>query len=279
MFDKVTANIITIFTCGGGAVGYCDEYQTVYDAMTTSPGDTDAGNQNTWSKGLVDDGVWAELDVLYNMAVHTNDDAESQINWKNPGTNDITLVNAPPFTAYEGFAATNTAYIDTNFDPSTGSKWTQNNAGIFEYLRKDVTSNYDFIWGLVVGGNRIRFYAASEADMSGSACVDINNSGNTITALGVDNKGFYYQERTASNAWVVYKNNSSIGSGSDDSSGVPNGYSMVILGQNNSGSVTGEAIDAQASIFGMGAALEAKRTNLFNHCETYMDANGKGVVA
>jgi len=95
-------------TYGGEAVRtsvYCAEYQAVYDAYTTKPSDAVAAIDNTMVSGLVSDGVWAKLDVVWVYASHTNGAGEALLDWKQPtgGTDIVT---------------------DGTFDTDCGVNWT-----------------------------------------------------------------------------------------------------------------------------------------------------------
>jgi hypothetical protein len=73
--------------------GFCDEYQTVYDAFTTPPSSSVAAAQDTMVKTLVDGAVWDDLDVFQGYAQSTNSDGEALLNWKSPTDGD-NLVDA-----------------------------------------------------------------------------------------------------------------------------------------------------------------------------------------
>ena len=80
-------------------------------------------------------GVWAKLDVFYNFA--NDGSAEfATLNWKNPNLNQASLVNGMAFAGNEGFfgPTSSNAYIDTNFAPSSGVQYQQNNASRYLYL-------------------------------------------------------------------------------------------------------------------------------------------------
>jgi hypothetical protein len=55
------------------------------------------------------------------MHVYANDNSNiAKTNWKNPGTHDATEVNAPIFTAQQGYTSDNiSAYLDANYVAST----------------------------------------------------------------------------------------------------------------------------------------------------------------
>ena len=62
----------------------CAEYTQVVAAMTTIPGAVDYYRQHSFCKELVDLGLWAKMDYIGLLAVHTNGAGEALLNWKQP---------------------------------------------------------------------------------------------------------------------------------------------------------------------------------------------------
>ena len=84
--QEVTTYGDKALTYGGDVAtyAYCPEYQAVYDAYTTKPSDAVAAIDNTMVVGLVSDGVWAKLDVVWVYAAHINAAGEALLDWKQP---------------------------------------------------------------------------------------------------------------------------------------------------------------------------------------------------
>lgn len=255
---------------GKGRGGYCSQYQSVYDAMTTKPS-TYAGAQNTMVKGLVDDGVWAKLDVFYVFAVHTNGGSEALINWKNPGTYNATAANSPTFTADQGFAGGTNEYIDTNWNPTShGSNYTQNSASAFIYSRTNVDENRKCF-----GINHTNDLYL-EARRSNAAEIKINETGSG-TGANTDSRGLFIVDRPSSTKQYLYRNGTEIIDDTDTSSGLPN-LNVYVLAVAEAGGAA-EFCTLQISMFGAGSALTSgDRSNLQSRFETYMDAMGTGVI-
>ena len=93
--QKVTTYGGKALTYGGDVAtyAYCDEYQAVYDAYTVKPSDAVAAIDNTMVSGLVSDGAWAKLDVVWVYASHTNGAGEALLDWKQP-TGGASLLDA-----------------------------------------------------------------------------------------------------------------------------------------------------------------------------------------
>ena len=93
------------------------ETTALVGAMTTPPSTALRTLINTTIKGLKDDGVFTLADCLYIRGVH--DSQAASLNWIKRA-HDSTLVNAPTFTAKEGFKGNgSTKYINNNYTPST----------------------------------------------------------------------------------------------------------------------------------------------------------------
>jgi hypothetical protein len=112
-------------------------YRAVLTAASTDPSYTQQVKQNTLVAGMITNGIWDSLDVFY---LHANDanEAFGKINFKNPGTNDLTELGSVSWTSNQGFVGTGdgtTNYLDM-YNPSTfGGKFTLANAscGVWAY--------------------------------------------------------------------------------------------------------------------------------------------------
>jgi hypothetical protein len=123
------------------------QYQAVMDAMPTRPNDTDRILQAKLMKELVDGGYLAKAELIDIFCADTS--ANSLLNWRDPtGLHNPSLVNAPSFTAYEGFtgAAAGSKYVRLNFNLSTdGTIIGQDNVCAIVGYGTDVESaSYDF---------------------------------------------------------------------------------------------------------------------------------------
>jgi hypothetical protein len=116
---------------------YDANYKAVLDRGTalgyTLPTLAQQKLQNTLLMSMKADGVWAKLDVFYNFA-NNGSASFGTINWKNPNANLATLQGAPVFTSNVGFTGGAASYINTNFSPSNGVQYQQNNASRYVYL-------------------------------------------------------------------------------------------------------------------------------------------------
>ena len=257
------------------ATTFTSQFSAVYASWTNKPDAADAAKYNTWVKSKIADGTWVTRDVLYNFAVHTNDDGEALKNWINPGTHDATLVNVPAFVAYEGFTPNGTSsYIRTNYVPSVdGVNYTLNDCSLFLLTRTD---NDDFIWGEGVfdGTNWLSFIYGA-----GSYYVRLNDSV-ALSAVGADDdKAYRIIQRTAANARAFYKNNALINSDAQASAALITKEIYLGVYNNNGAPNFTYGSKAQHSICEIGASLDAtERTAIQADAEAYMDSNGKGIL-
>jgi hypothetical protein len=101
------------------------DYQAILTKATALGYTLPSAGQQTKQNQLILDlkaaGVWTMLDVLYMFATDGNN-SFATLNWKNPNSNQCTLVNTPTFTTNQGFTGNGTSsYINTNYNPSTFS--------------------------------------------------------------------------------------------------------------------------------------------------------------
>lgn len=89
-------------------------------ACTVKPSAKRAALVDRLVRQLVSAGIWAKLDVLYLLAAH--DSQAGRLNLVSPGANTCSISGSVTFTADRGFVSDgSTGYLDTNYNPSTGS--------------------------------------------------------------------------------------------------------------------------------------------------------------
>lgn len=266
--DKVVTNNTT-----SGA--YEPEYQDVLSAMTTDPTGDTLTWQNDMVKSLIDGGYWDRMDLLYIFATTDNGGNEALLNWIAPtGAQNATAVDAPTWTALEGYAGDATAdYINTNYDPSTdATNFILNSATIAVYNRVEVAGNlYDM--GVVSGTDQISF--SSEYGSSTYSRINSNTSNTKSSSTSI---GFFMTTRTSSTNVEVYRNGVSLGSETNiNSTAIPSGQDLIILGRNFGGTPQ-DFTNNQCSIaLVMDGVSDADALAINTIFETYMDNLGKGI--
>jgi len=256
---------------------YGDEYQAVYDSWTNKPSTADSAKYDTWVRAKIADGTWANKDQILNFAVHTNADGEALVNWKNPGTNDATIVNAPAFVAYEGFTGNGiNQYIDTNFNPDTHAvNYTEYNCAWVLYFRTNRAQD-----PAIFNGNFnapiLRIYPLR--DLGADRLTGYVHNAHKIQAGVATAAGFSSIIRYAINLAKVAKNKTFIDDDTNNADGGVPAENIFILAGNNAGAPSGFD-DLQVSYHTLGASLDQTKLNSeVDDFEAYMDSQGTGII-
>lgn len=262
------------------AAGYATEFQAVYDSWTTKPSAAIAAAMNAFVVGLIADGVWTKRDVFYLFAVHTNSANEALTNWANPGTYNAALAGSPnpSFAAYEGLTPDGAnGYVTSNWNPnSEGINYLLNSSSVCHYLRNNLSEgNSKLEFGAYDGTNNITGYARRSGDV-----IDIRMNASAAADAGsnADTRGLFVFTRTGANVQVAYKNKVALVNGVAASNGIPN-VDMYIGAYNNNGVMAGSCQKQIAMFFAGGGMTQTDVNSLTDRFETYMDSNGKGVIA
>lgn len=229
----------------------------------------------TLINGLVADGTWALLDALWVPA--TQDSTTALLNLLSASF-ALTLVNSPTFTANQGFAGNGTSsYMNTNFVPSTnGVQYTLNSASYGVY---DRTSR------LVDSGEQMSVISDSLANISKmSVWIDTDNrdmrinesiaTSTTASATGGASAGFYAAVRTGATAAAIFKNGSSIATGTGAATAKPT-VSFFIDARNNEG-VAGNFSSDQIAIAFVGSG-SINQSSFYTRLQAYMTTLGTQV--
>lgn len=216
------------------------------------------------------------FDVMYLFAGET---AESSLKNLAKNAYHATAVNSPTFSQFEGFTrSSSTSYINTNFNLATNAlKYELNSCSYGHYIRTNSALDASD-GGIVSGGNRT--FTQIRRATNNAIIIDTNqgSNGNTKNNLVSDSTGFFITSRRSNILTDVYKNKSIITTDNISSSVLPNGY-VFILGINLNGTI-GLSSTRQQSFFFMSKVLSSSDiTALTNAIESYMDSNGKGVIA
>ncbi len=103
---------IAYIAAAGGYTFINAEAEALVAAFSVDPDDTRKALIDNLVGTLKGAGVWTKIDYLYVMAAH--DEQAARINWKDPGTATLTVVNSPTFTTDGGFASNgSTSYLDS----------------------------------------------------------------------------------------------------------------------------------------------------------------------
>lgn len=256
-------------------VAYDSDYQAVLDRAAvlgyTTPDVTTQGYQNQFVLDLKSAGIWTKLDVLY---VLTSGSAEfARINWKAPSSNLITAVSSPTWTSGVGYGGNGTSsYLNTNWKPSDGTNYVQNNASIFCYIQNHVTENKFDLGSAMnfIGGSNVAVFRAD--DGFGSTVGYINQSGSAVVANGGNCVGLWQLQRKDASNNYIFKNGTQVDTEADVSTGVSN-INMYALAYNGGGTAAGFST-RKISLIGSGDSLNGLESALNTAWSTYKTSIG-----
>lgn len=211
-----------------------EEAETWVGAFSTEPNNADKLNYDTFVGALKSASIWTKIDVLWWLG---GPDAQaSRINGKDPGNLTLTQVGTVTHTAYRGFAGNGSnGYHTTGYNPSTfGGQWALNDAHLAVYSRSSGQENGTEMGCRVSSSdNQATLNTRTTGDSAGTR---INQDVSTgLFPANTDGSGLFVGRRTASNAIALFRNGSSLGTGSEASQAVPNlGMFLGALNQNGS---------------------------------------------
>ena len=255
------------------------EYQAVLDRATalgyTAPSASVQLAQNQLVTDLKNAGIWTELDIFYVFTSGSNNFA--RINWISPSSNLCTLVNTPTWTDGVGFNGNGSSqYINTNWIPSNGPNYVQNDASLFAYIESAVTENkYDlgsapnFLAGTNLSAIKVDDgFAGYSVSVNQSGSMSFTRAGSGIgSMIGL----WHVQRKDAANNYLFY-NGTQKDTDADASTGASS-VALFVLCYNSSGSPTSYST-RKVSIVGGGASLNGLESSLSTCISTYRTAIG-----
>jgi hypothetical protein len=197
-------------------------------------------------------GLWAKLEALWVLEAH--DAQAAQRNWIADAFN-LTPVNSPTFTVDRGYAGNgSSSYLNTGFNPSLGSIFTQNSGSFGYYLSAGTITGSNSAIGMGCSDASYATFLiprstgnAPRGRINSSATLDYG-PGSLSTRLG-----FTGLTRTGSTVTNCWRNGSRSTTETTASSGRPNN-NMYLLATNSSGSAAGWSGNQMAWAF-VGAGL------------------------
>jgi hypothetical protein len=237
------------------------DYQAVLDYATTQGYTKPSGSQQLLQNQLVidlkDGGVWSKLDTFAVFATDGNRDF-ALIDWIR--LSQYTAVNSPTFTTNGGFNGNGTsAYIDTNFDISTGTNYSLNNASRLMYgVFPNDTSYPESQSGLNINMTRNAESPRQQINQ-GISYLNLNSPSNW---MGTGNR-FRSINRTSSTNVELFANTTQT-SRTATSVALVSGNQFLLRGNN------GYTLNTIFKIYGMGASLVSENTDLYNAINTYL---------
>ena len=198
---------------------FLSESSAVFRAMTTPQANARKYLIDTTIRSLKTAGVWTKLDCLYLLAAA--DSQAALVNWKNPGTFNLTVAGAPTFSADDGY--TGDAVDDslaTGFTPSTaGGNYVQDSAHLGAWVLNDITSTTAYSIAHISGSTPQAILRPRST--ATQAVWTVNNATAVTTATVTTSAGHTMINRSASDAQQIYKNGTELGTSSGASTGLP----------------------------------------------------------
>ncbi len=214
-------NVAAIMAPGSGITPPANQITIDFLARTSGLDTAHTNAYTAFIDGLVTDAVvasgtdWTPFDGLYLFA--TQDQTTALLNLPS-ATYNGTNVNSLSFTADQGFTGTNTAYLDTNFNPTTATSpnFGQDSAFTMGWSLTSLFSGggiFGTVLGLISGGVNSIYprYTNDTAFIRANCSADINPA-------STDGKAFWAVNRTANNLQTAYKDAVSIGTDATASS-------------------------------------------------------------
>lgn len=232
---------------GGGFTPSCTE-STNFLARTSGLDTTHKTNYDNLICGLVTDGDYTKLDVLYVWATDTTTNALLDLT---PNARNGTVIGTPAsFTANVGYTGDGSTFaIDSGFNPFSAStpQYTLDSASVGVYVQSNFTSGFHGIWNAGAENVGIMHFTTYFFD---TAQYVINGTIPKIGVTSTTSLGQWILTRTASTTVAFYRNGSTtpFDTDTDVSSSVPrtsiyffdaNGNSAAISAQMSGGFIGG----------------------------------------
>lgn len=239
---------------------------------------TQRGYVNTLITGLKADNLFSTIDALWLFASESAIQAKFDITAGTGSNLAITPVGSPTFTASQGYSNTvaDVDYINTNYQPSTiAVHLTQNSATCGVYRRTSTTTR---AW--VIGGedgvDRLGFenFRAGGVQLT----VGLNDTGPAMNvSSGSGAAGFWCISRTGASTTEAYFNGSSVGTGTEASTGMV-ARPIFTHTLNGNGTPVAGANDLQAAIVVFASGWDGtQNANFYARIQAYMTSLGTQV--
>ena len=182
---------------GANPVSFDADYTAIITKATalgyTLPSASNQTQQNTLLTALKTSGVWAKLDVFY-MFANNGSKEFGTLNWKNPSSNQATIVGSNMTWNSGGFIGGASSYLDTNFNPTSGTPIiTQNNAMIGCWKKTHDATAGKFLWGNSGAYSYVRSISDYDQRLNSSASL-----GGANPTFMTTNTGLLILNRTSS---------------------------------------------------------------------------------
>lgn len=251
---------------------FCTEYKRILSTAIgfgyKVPSYYQQVKQDRLIRNLKTIGIWERLDVFYIFA-SDGDNNFATLNWKEPRQYQISRVSSPTFTKNVGFTFNGSSnYLDTNWKPSNGVNFKQNNASAFADEQNSVSTSTILFGSAGITGTTNAFRCTPRS-ATGNFTYTVNDS--TANNIAVASSiGFHHIRRNSasgSNSKRAFTNGATIGSNTVTSTGVSTNNMYIGALNTDGGAISFRA--SQTGIFGAGSSLEGYESTLYNLWNKY----------
>lgn len=130
----------------------------------------------------------------------------------------------PTFTVDRGYKNSGNGWIDTLFNPSTGANFSQNNGGIFVYVRDNIAEDKTDI-GII---NASTVLHTASKNVAGNTSSSVNQGGSLTGLATPDARGLWHTRRINANYVELYRNGCFVSGGTNISLAVCNGNVYIL---------------------------------------------------
>ena len=248
---------------------YLPEAKALFSAMTLQPSGARKSLIDRTIRSLKAGGVWSALDALYVTAAH--DEQAAKINWKDPGTYDLTAVNSPTFTTDRGFAGDgSTSYLKTGFNPATaGGNFAAADGHASAW---SLTSRATAVYNSLIGAqDGTKFIQIGLNWPGANSSFRINDAGGLLNGYTTTD-GHFVEDRVADTK-AAYRNTTNLSAPAAANNGLVS-LELYIGARNSSGTPDQYSTDQIASAT-IGGGLGTDRVAaLYDALNTYMGEVG-----
>jgi hypothetical protein len=250
-------------------------------AFITAASITDGTQQSAVNQLVLDlksANIWTKMKAIYPMVGGTA--TSCKFNLKD--ARDLDAAFRLVFSGGGTFSANgiqfngSNSYINTFFN--TRNNFQSNNAFICIYNRTNAAISNQVLFG---NSENITTYLPLTQlypNLSGNLVADMQDLNYRVTVSNSDIRGMYILNRSASNNFKVYKNNSIFGinTGTQPQTNFPNS-TLIFGGMNNAGTITNYS-NCQIPFIAMGSSLtDAEALAFYNAVQTFNTTLGRQV--
>lgn len=258
-----------------GSGGFSVEAQQFFVRLDTPPA---AGRQVLYAAlidALVAGGVWTRLDALYVFAAA---DAATALTNLKSSSFTASAVNAPTFTADEGYAGNGTtSYVDTNCNSDDTVQYVQDSACFGVWTRVVGDAGGFRVHGWLNAGATVGCYVGGfTSDTTGTTNINGAFDSRISTAAAGGGTGLWVGNRSGASAVQLYRNGASVQTGTTASVAIE--AVDFWLGTRDFDGSTNQGTNEQFSASVIGASLDATQQDaLYDALLAYLQ--GVGAVA